>query len=207
MQSRAGQGPKRRAKSNPYVQQIMDAAYAQHKAGNLPQAEMLYNQILRDEPGNPFALYGLGTIALVRNQMEKAADLLQQSLINGYAAETVFTHLGIALQASGRTAEALNVYRAGRKAEPKNPRYPANIAVLLAQQGDHEGALEEAKRAIKLDQAFAAGYVNAAASLQALGRLEEAAQMFEKVLQLEPDNTQARESVVAIRRLQGATAS
>jgi tetratricopeptide (TPR) repeat protein len=121
--------------------------------------------------------------------------------VNGYAAETVFTHLGIALQASGRTDEAMNVYRAGRKAEPKNPRYPSNMAALLAQQGDPEAGLVEAKRAIKLDPAFLPAYVNGAACLQALGRVSEAAEMFEKVLQLDPAHEQAREALEAARRV------
>lgn len=193
--------PAPRKPSGMHIQGLMDSAYRMHKMGDHGQAELLYRQILQVEPGNPFSLYGLGTIAMARGEMEKAVALLHQSALNGYDAETVYTHLGIALQTLGRVDEALDVYRVGMKADAKNPQYPCNISVVLAQKGDHEGALKEARRAIKLDPTFIPAYVNAGAFLQALERYEDAAGMFEKILQLDPNHDSARQSLEAIRQV------
>jgi tetratricopeptide (TPR) repeat protein len=192
--------PKGMKPLNPAVKGMIDAAFQMHKLGNLAQAEILYHQVLQHEPGNPFSFYGLGAIAVVRGEMEKAVPLLTKAMANGYHAEASYTHLGVALQTLGRLDEALEVYRMGRKLDPKNPRYPCNASVLLAQQGDPEAALKEVQKAIKLDPAFVPAYVNAGTFLQSLERYEEAAAMFDKVLQLDPNHAPARLSLDAMRR-------
>ncbi len=186
---------------NPAVKGIIDAAFQMHKKGNLAQAEILYHQVLQHEPGNPFALYGVGAIAVARGEMEKAIPLLKKSMANGYHHEASYTHLGIALQSLNRFDEALAVYRMGKKLDPKNPRYPCNTSVLLAQQGDPEAALKEVLKAIKLDPAFVPAHVNAGTFLQSLERYEEAAAMFEQVLQLDPNHVPARQALAAMRKL------
>lgn len=163
------------------------------KSGNHAQAEVLYLQVLRDEPGNPFCLYGLGTIEMARNNMEKAIPRLQESLQNGYVAETVYTNLGIALQVTGRLEEALHAYAEGSKFDPKNPRYPSNAAVVLAQQGKFDQAFSKVQHAIALDPAFVAAYINAGEILQSMGRKDEARNMYEKASQLDPGNQVARD--------------
>lgn len=180
--------------------QMLDAAYAMQKAGSLQQAEILYHKVLGIEPGNPFSLYALGTIAIARGEMSKAIPFLKQALLNGYNDETVLTHLGIALQSTGHGPEAMQLYEAARKTHPKNPRYPSNMAVIKAQTGDYEGALELCRKAIRLDPAFAAAYVNAGIALQNLQRLPEAAEMFEKAIALEPGNASVLEALLAVRQ-------
>jgi tetratricopeptide (TPR) repeat protein len=172
---------------NPYTQKVLDAAYKMQKQGNLQQAELFYHQVLQDEPGNPFALYALGTIAISRQDFEKAIPLLRESISNGYHAETTYSHLGIALQSTGRYVEAVDLYRAGFKLDPTNPRYPSTIAL--------DQALVEVERAIKLDPGFASAYLNAGGILQSMGRRSDAKRMFEKAAQLDPNNQDARNAL------------
>lgn len=196
--------PSKAAKASPSrlaTVQMLDAAYAMQKAGSLQQAEILYHKVLGIEPGNPFALYSLGTISMARGEIAKAIPFLKQALLNGYNDETVLTHLGIALQSTGHGAEAMKLYEAARKIHPKNPRYPSNMAVIKAQAEDFEGALELCRKAIRLDPSFTAAFVNAGFALQGLQRLPEAAEMFEKALALEPANTTMQQALVAVRQV------
>lgn len=186
-------------RKDPATLGIIDAAYRLQKAGSFQQAELLYRRVLIAEPGNPFALCSLGTIALNRGEMENAAGFLGQALAQGYDHDTVYTHLGIALQALGRDGDALEVYRQGLRKHPKNPGYLSNISVILAHQGQPEAALAEAEKAIVLDERFASAHINAGLFLQTLGRLPEAAQRFERALSLEPENVNVREALTAIK--------
>lgn len=191
----------RKKTANPYVQGIINAAYNQQKLGNRAQAEVLYHQVLREEPGNPFALYGLGALALHAGEMPKAVELLQGAILNGYREATAYSHLGIALQTSGRLDEALETYAAGLKKFPKDPSWVNNTAVVLAQKGDLEGALREARLVIKNFPKDLRAYLNAGQFLTELGRYEEAEAMFRKALELEPEHIQARAALVSVERM------
>lgn len=186
-------------RKDPATLGVIDAAYRLQKAGSFQQAEILYRRVLSAEPGNPFALCALGTIALNHGQMEDATTYLGQALAQGYDHDTVFTHLGIALQALGRDGDAIEVYRQGLRKHPKNPGYLSNIAVILAHQGRPEEALAEAEKAISLDERFASAFINAGFFLQTLGRLPEAVQRFERALSLEPDNSTVKDALLAIK--------
>lgn len=187
-------------KKDPATVRMLDTAYRLQKAGSLEQAELLYHKVITAEPGNPFAFYALGTMALNRGDWANAVPLLKQSLISGYQGETVYTHLGIALQAIGEGDEALLVYQAGMKKDPRNPRYHSNASVVLAQKGDHEGALAEAMAALKLNPKFAPAAMNAGFTLQALNRLPEASEMFERTLRLDPNNEAVRDALALVKQ-------
>lgn len=187
-------------RKDPATVGILNSAYKLQKAGSLQQAELLYRKVLIAEPGNPFATYALGAIALNRGDASSAVSLLRQALASGYTHETVYTHLGIALQASGQEDEAMKVYQAAMKMDPKNPRYHSNAAVVLAQRGDHEGALTEAKIALKLNPKFAPAAMNAGFVLQELNRLPEAAEMFERTLTHDPKNKPVRDALKLIKQ-------
>ena len=187
-------------RKDPATLGIIDSAYRLQKAGSFQQAELLYRRVLSAEPGNPFALCALGTISLHRGDHETAVQQLRQALAQGYDHETVYTHLGIALQALGAEAEALEVYRRGLQSNPKNPRYPSNISVILAHQGHLEEALVEVLKAIALDKKFVPAYVNAGSHLQALGRLQESVRMFETALAFDPQNDSVKDALLALRQ-------
>lgn len=186
-------------RKDPATLGVIDAAYRLQKAGSFQQAEILYRRVLGAEPGNPFALCALGTIALRQGRMEDAIGFLGQALNQGYDHDTVYTHLGIALQTLGRDQEALEVYQRGLRRHPKNAGYLSNIAVILAHQGHPEAALAEAEKAISLDGRFTSAFINAGFFLQTLGRLPEAAQRFERALSLEPDNAAVKDALLAIK--------
>jgi tetratricopeptide (TPR) repeat protein len=194
-------------RKDPATLGIIDAAYRLQKAGSFQQAELLYRRVLMAEPGNPFALCALGTISLHRGDHETAVQQLRAALAQGYDHETVYTHLGIALQALGAESEALEVYRRGLKSDPRNPRYLSNISVILAHQGLPEEALKEVEKAIALDKGFAPAYVNAGFHLQTLGRLQEAARMFDAAMGLDPDNAKVKDALLVLKQklaLQGS---
>ncbi len=173
---------------DPAAQGLIDAAYHQQKLGNVTQAEILYRKVLGREPGNPFALYALGTCAMQRGDFKGAIPMLRMALAQGYVHETVFTHLGIALQTTGGLDEALEVYRVAASGDPKNPRYASNAAVIHAMKGDLDAAIAEARKSLKLAPTFTPNLVNLGFYLQEKGDLAAAAETFEKVLSLEPDN-------------------
>jgi len=63
------------------LQQAFDLAVKQHQAGQLPQAEQLYRQILAQEPRHADALHMLGLIAHQVGRHDVAVDLIRQAIV------------------------------------------------------------------------------------------------------------------------------
>ncbi len=67
-----------------------------------------------------------------------------------------------------------------------------NLGILYQQRGDQAGAINQFRKAIRLDPAYAAPRILLGASLLALGRVEEATRSLEKAVELQPREPLAR---------------
>ena len=59
---------------------LLETAVKHHQQGNLQQAELIYHEVLQNEPDNPTALHSLGTIAYLAGKYEQAAELLNKAI-------------------------------------------------------------------------------------------------------------------------------
>jgi tetratricopeptide (TPR) repeat protein len=71
----------------------------------------------------------------------------------------------------------------------------SNRAAALAGLGNHEGALMDCDRCIRVEPAWLKGHYRKGTSLEALGRLDEAQAAYESALQAEPSNTDVRKKL------------
>ena len=58
------------------VSEILKAAIRKHQAGNLQEAEQLYDQVIEENPEHPLALHSLGIVAHQRGQNDVAVGLI-----------------------------------------------------------------------------------------------------------------------------------
>ncbi|MEP5569251.1 MAG: sulfotransferase [Halioglobus sp.] len=85
---------------------LLQEAESAHRRGDLLNAEQLYRRLLRKEPTNSSALFGLGTLAMQRGQHKSAADLLLQAARIEPDAADISLNLALTLQQSGQLQTA-----------------------------------------------------------------------------------------------------
>ncbi len=84
------------------------------------------------------------------------------------------------LNATGRTADALNQLNLSKRLDPVSPAIHTAIAEAYYFNRQYDAAMEEAKNSLSIDPEFALGYLNLGRSLEQLGRYDEAIAAFEK---------------------------
>jgi glycosyltransferase involved in cell wall biosynthesis len=91
-------------------EQALSLAMQHHQAGQLEQAESIYWQILRENPGNFAAIHMLGVARYQRNDLALAEKLLHTALAMNSQLPEVHFNLGNVYAAQGRTAEARSCF-------------------------------------------------------------------------------------------------
>jgi tetratricopeptide (TPR) repeat protein len=69
-----------RAQADAGLTKLLVESYDLLEAGKLAEAQKIYAQILKQDPGNPLALNNLGAIKVKENQFPEALALLSQAL-------------------------------------------------------------------------------------------------------------------------------
>jgi tetratricopeptide (TPR) repeat protein len=69
-----------RAQADAGLTRMLVESYDLLEAGQLAQAQKIYEQILKQDPGNPLALNNLGAIKVKENKFREALALLSQAL-------------------------------------------------------------------------------------------------------------------------------
>ncbi|XP_064171178.1 dnaJ homolog subfamily C member 7-like isoform X1 [Anguilla rostrata] len=92
-------------------------------------------------------------------------------------------------------AEALNYYTKAIDASSKNASYYGNRAATLMMLNRHRDALEDAQQAVRLDDTFTKGHLREGKCHLCLGNAMAASRCFQRVLELEPDNTQVQQEL------------
>lgn len=114
-----------------------------------PAAESLSTAI-KLQPNNPQAYYHLGLALMAGNLNEPGAEAMRQSLARDPDNPLALLGLAQALTALGRTDEALETCNQLSRRHPQLGTAHTQRGNILAQQGDHEGALQAYRDALAL---------------------------------------------------------
>ncbi len=170
---------------------LLTSAVLAHRAGDMAQAARLYGEILRVEPRQFMALYGLGVLHYQSGQFENAERLMAEAIrCNPSSSECFFTR-GCALQRLNRPAEALTCFDQVLSLHPDSADAHSNRGVVLMTINRHVEALESFKKALDLNPSNPTAWNNRGSVLVNLGRYQEAIPSFENALALEPRFAQA----------------
>lgn len=132
---------------------------------------------------------------------DRARALLSQALDEGADAGEVHLQLGRLELSAGELEEAADLFELAVHFDPRLGQAWLHLSAIRLRQARFGDALEAAKRA--LPGAGAGGYSNLALALRGSGRFDEAVQVLERALELDPDSRDARANLGLLLRDQG----
>src|SRR5690606_8000942 len=153
---------------------LLREAVAAHQAGELDRALPLYQRFLAGAPEHPTALQLCGLLHSQRGDYGPAIELMQKSLHHFPQQAEVANNLANALAASGRAAEAVDVYGQALRLRPRYPEAYRNLGLCYLQLGIPEDAEVCFSRCLALNGKDAVAWVGLGNALKQLDRLDEA---------------------------------
>ena len=118
------------------IQQAIDRGLQHHRAGQLPEAEGLYRQVLAHEPNNADALHYLGVIAHRVGRYGAAFELIRRAVAINPNLFEAFSNLGNYLADTGQLDEAIATYRRAIALNPEVAEAYCNLGNALKAQRD-----------------------------------------------------------------------
>lgn len=157
-------------------------------------------EALQIDPQNAQAFYLLGVLAADHANHRKACELFDKAI--ALAPETARYH---AERARSRVAlfdrdGALDDARVASEGQNVSGRTSATIGVVYSRLGLHAEAVPFFRAAVESDPENEDFLYNLGAALQFVGRMDEAAAAFRKVIALDPKNVRAWSSLVLMQK-------
>jgi len=166
--------------------ELLDSAQISMQAGNFAEASRLYQQVLRSNPRDGQALYGLAVACLQTQQFAHAEYVLGELVrLNPQYADAHCVR-GIALTKLGRRAEALTCFERAISLRPDSVEAISNYGTTLSEMGENERDLVELDRALAIDPRHTGSWNNRGNVLKAMKRLEEAVECYSRALESDP---------------------
>ncbi|MBF0125989.1 MAG: tetratricopeptide repeat protein [Magnetococcales bacterium] len=166
---------------------ILQQALQLHQAGQLQEAEALYQKLLLERPGHQDALNLLGYLFHQRGQKEKAVEFINKAIAIDPNQALFYNNLGIVVQNQGKIEESIVLYK---KAVAINPNYHAaysNMGTALQSLGRLDEALDQHRKSLEINPDFFEAYGNIGNVLCDQGHYEESIAAYEKALAHRPD--------------------
>lgn len=157
---------------------------------------------LASSPGNPYALYWLGSAAVRQGDLATADKLLSDSIARDGRSWRTWNAICVLRLRQNRLDEAEKACRAGLERHPINPRGWVNLASIGVHRRDWHAVDVAASRAVELKPGFAEARYLAAVAAANLGRFDDAERHLASGLALEPNDARLRdlERQLAARR-------
>jgi protein O-GlcNAc transferase len=178
-------------------------ALEHHQAGNFPQAEQVYRQILQAEPQNVDALHLLGVLAHQVGRNEAAIEWIGHALALNPNYAIAHSHLGEALRALGRNDEAIACYQRALQLDPNSAQSYNNMSNAFKAQGRLDEALACCQQALRLMPDLPEAHNNLGTVYKELGQLDEAMACYQRAIQLKPDLVESYNNLGSILQTLG----
>jgi tetratricopeptide (TPR) repeat protein len=175
----------------PRPDQAFDLALQHHRAGRLPEARQIYEQILFDHPNHSGALLNLAAIFDQLGQSARAVELIRRAVSAAPTDAVAHNALGIALTRTAAHDDAIAAFRQAIALKPDFAHAWNNLGNVLKSQGRRDEAIQAYRSAISISPDFAGARNNLAVALEEMGALLEAAQAYQQILAENPRYTDA----------------
>lgn len=169
------------------LDQALDLAVQHHNAGELPQAQRLYQQVLEAEPDHPVALHLLGVVASQVGQFDDAVNLMTAAIAVDPEYDEVYINLAGVHRQLGQLEAAAEHYQNFININPDIAEILLHLGNVLQDIGKLDAAAACCQKAISLNPDMAEAYNYFGAVLLKLGRTEEAATNYKKAISLNPN--------------------
>jgi tetratricopeptide (TPR) repeat protein len=175
----------------PSVDLLLQKAIAHHDAGQLPEAEALYRQVLQVSPDHSVALHLLGVIACQVGQYATALELIDRAIqVNPEYAEAYYNH-GNALFMLQQYPAALQSYDKAILLKPDHAEAHHNRGSTLQALQQYQAALQSYDKAILLKPDYVEAHCNRGNMLYFLQQYQEALEGYDKAILLKPEYPEA----------------
>ena len=173
-----------------------------HAGGRLDEARELYEQCLREAPGDWRALTRLGLLRVQQRRYDVAEDLLQQAVASNPAGAEAHAWLAEARRNGGRVEEAVAGFRRAIALQQDFPAAWFNLALALSASRDYAGAFTSWTRFLELrpgdaraQRELAAAAFDLAITFDREAHLRSAVEWFERAAALAPGRAEIHNSL------------
>lgn len=177
------------------MSQAFNRAVQLHRAGNLDGAELVYRQLLDDDPNHADALHLLGVIAHQRGNPGRAVTLIRRAVAIDGTNPIYHCNLAESCRVSGDLSEAVTHSRKAIRLLPHHADAHNHLGLALQGQGQLTEAIASFREAVTLRPDFALGHNNLGGALREAGARDEALAAFRTAVGLNPDLPLARSNL------------
>jgi protein O-GlcNAc transferase len=169
------------------IRKSLEIALQHHGAGRLRDAEVLYRQILVQQPKHADATHLLGVIAHQSGRNDVAVDLIRQAITLRPNFPEAYCNLGNALNNLGQFDPAIAAFRQAIAINPNFSDAHFNLGNALSRKGRPDEAIAAYRQAIALRPNFPEAYSNFGNALKDMGKLDEAIIAHHQAVALNPN--------------------
>ena len=180
----------------------MERAQDLHRQGYLPEAALLYREILQRSPRNAVAMNSLGILCAQQGDKESAAEWIGKAVAVDSRSAAYLVNYGKALLHLGRAAEACEALERAASLDSGRASAYHELGLARSEAGLFEGAEAAFRKALSLEPASWEVNSDLGLFLQRLGRDEEAGQCLRRAVELEPRSVDALRNLGMVLRAQ-----
>lgn len=166
-------------------------------AGQLGEAELLFRDVLREDPSNADALHFLGVVLGQRGETATAVEKIRQAIALRPGAPAFHNNLGRALKDAGDLAGAIDSYHRAVELAPDYIGARFNLAIALVARGDLREAEEVYRQVLAIDPKHRGARGDLAAILMRQGRCREGVKLFEDLVAEPPSDLELYRTLIA----------
>jgi len=167
---------------------MIEEALQHLKSGNFAAAEVLYRQMLADEPENPQVLYLLAICRQGQNDLDSPAELLQRALRVQPKNPTLHHTLGMIRLQRRELNDAEQSFHAAVGIDPNFAAAQNGIASVELARGRHAAAEQALRKALRADPENWQVLLNMGIAMLGQNRGEDAIAYLQRVIDQQPDN-------------------
>ena len=185
------------------VDQAFNKACHLQQAGELQQAELLYNQILQVQPQFHMAWFQLGLLAVNVGKMDIAAQMIAKASECRPVEMTYHRALTEIYRRLGDLDKALHHGRQATKHGENDADSFYNYGLALADDKKFEEAIDAYKKAVTLNPQYGLAYNNLGSAYENIDNEDAAFEAYKKAIEINPQHAEAQHNLGAILNQRG----